>query len=131
MGDCRFSLVRDQEKRSEGPLVLGIRWGRNPIDLSLLLLDPGFLNDFGHLGHGLNDDGGGGRPGRLGWGCNDIRNLDGALLELGGELLVQEVTNHENCNDRHDVEDVKGGLGGDFLDDGTLGVVNDVWGAHY
>lgn len=106
MGDCGFSL-------------------------DLIGLGPGLLDHIGNLGHGLNDDGRGGGPHRLGWGCNDIWNLDGALLELGSEFLVQEVTNHENCNDRHDVEDVKGGLGGDFLDDGTLGVVNDVWGAHY
>ena len=128
MGDCRFSLVRDQEKRSEGPLVLGIRWGRNPIDLSLLLLDPGFLNDFGHLGDGLNNNGR--SLGHLGRGCNNVGDLDGALLELVGELFVQEIPNHENCDDRHDVEDVKGRLGGDLLDDGALGVVDD-WGTHY
>ena len=128
MGDCRFSLVRDQEKRSEGPLVLGIRWGRNPIDLSLLLLDPGFLNDFGHLGDGFDDDGC--RLGHLGRGCNNVGDLDGALLELLGELFVQEIPNHENCDDRHDVEDVKGRLGGDLLDNGSLGVIDD-WGAHY
>lgn len=129
MGDCGFSVVRDQEKRSEGPLVLGIRWGRNPMDLSLLLLDPGLLNDFGHLGDGLNNNGRSlGR--HLGRGCNNVGDLDGAPLELVGELFVQEIPNHENCDDRHDVEDVKGRLGSDLLDNGTLGMVDD-WGAHY
>ena len=99
------------------------------MDLSLLLLDPRLLNDFGNLRYGLNNNGR--RLGRhLGGSCNNVGDLDGALLELLGELLVQEIANDENCDDGNDVENVEGGLGGDLLDNGTLGMVDD-WGAHY
>ena len=89
---------------------------------------PRLLDDGGLLRDCLND--GRSRPDNLGRGGNDVWNLDGTLLELVRELLVQEVTDQENGDDGHDVEYVKGRLGGDFLDNGTLGMVDD-WGAHY
>ena len=105
MGDCGFSL-------------------------DLIGLCPGLLNDIGHLGHGLDDDGGGGSsPTHLGRRHN-VWNLDGTLLELVGELFVQEIADEQYGDDRYDVEHVKGRLGGDFLDDGALGMVDD-WGTHY
>jgi len=43
------------------------------------------------------------------YGCwYDGRESDGALLEFIGELLVEEIANHENCDDRHDVENIEG-----------------------
>jgi hypothetical protein len=54
---------------------------------------------------------------------------DRALLELVGELLVQEIANHENCDDSHDVEDVEGRLGRNLLDGRTFDVIDD-WSAH-
>jgi len=96
----------------------------------LLSARPGLLDDGGLLRDRLDD----GRSSRLrshlGWGRNDIGNLDGTLLELVRELFVQEISNHEDSNDSHDVEYVKGRLGGDFLDNGALSMVDD-WGAHY
>jgi len=94
-----------------------------------LLSSTRLLDDGGLLRDRL-DDGRSSRLRHLGWGGNDVGNLDGTLLELVRELFVQEIANYEDSNDGHDVEHVKGGLGGDFLDNGTLSMVDD-WGAHY
>lgn len=103
-----------------------------PAGLVLVLLDARLLNDIGNLiGNSLNDDGRGSSSlCHFGRGGNNVWNFDCALLELGRELLVQKVPDDQDGDDRHDIEDVKGGLGGDFLDDGTFGMVDD-WGAHY
>jgi len=62
--------------------------------------------------------------------CGDNgRELDGALLELVGELLVQEIANHENCDNSNNVEHIEWRLGRDLLDGRTLNVIDD-WGAH-
>lgn len=94
------------------------------------LLSTRLLDDGGLLRDRL-DDGRSSRLGsHLGWGRNDIGNLDGTLLELVREFLIQEIANYEDSNNGHNVKNVKGRLGGDFLDNGTLSMVDD-WGAHY
>ena len=132
MGDCGLCVVRDQGTMSRDPKDLSLSsWdplGRDPTDLSLLLLHAWLFNDGGLLGHGLND--GRGRFCHLGCGGHNVWNLDGTLLELVGELFVQEIADDQYGDDRYDVEHVKGRLGGDLLDDGALGVVDD-WGTHY
>ena len=80
------------------------------------------------LGQGLHDHRRLFRNFRCGW--HDVWDLDGALLELVGELLVQEKSNHKDGDDGDDVKDVERRLGGDLLNNGALGVVYD-WGAHY
>lgn len=79
------------------------------------------------LGLGLYDNwrlckfrGGGG-----GW--DDRWELDCPLLELVGELFVQEVTYHENCDDRNNVENIEWRLGCNLLNGGALGVINNWW----
>ena len=91
--------------------------------LVLILLHP-WLWD--HIRGSLHNNGS-----RLGtdgsW--DDGRKLDGALLELIGELLVQEIANHENCDDSHNVENVEGRLGRNLLNGSALGMIDD-WSAH-
>ena len=59
----------------------------------------------------------------------DRRELDGALLELVGELLVQEIANHENHDNSHDVENIEGRLGRNLLNGRAFDVIDD-WSAH-
>jgi hypothetical protein len=60
----------------------------------------------------------------------DLGQLDGTLLELVGELLVQEIAYDQDGNESHNVKNVKEGTRLDFAEDGTLGMIYD-WGAHY
>ena len=96
--------------------------------LRSLILDTRLLDHLWIDGAGLDDHRG--CRLRLGGRCHDVRDLDGPRLELVSEFLVQKVTNHKNGDNCHDIENIERGLGGDFLDDGTFGVIDD-WGAHY
>lgn len=96
--------------------------------LDLLIIRPWLLDHLRLDGAGLDDHRGCGL--RLCGRRHDVRDLDGPRLKLVGEFLVQKVTNHKNGDNCHDVENIERGLGGDVLDDGTLGMIDD-WSAHY
>lgn len=87
---------------------LVIRWGWH---LSSLCYDA----------HGLLLDGGA-----------HLRNIDGALLELLGELFVQEVADDQDGDQRHDVEDVKWALSLYLANSRALDMINN-WNSrlHY
>ena len=80
-----------------------------------------------HLGLGIHDDGGLWNFGGCGGGWDDRRELDRPLLELVGELLVQKIANHENCDNCNNVEDIEWRLGRNLLNGGAFSVVHDWW----
>lgn len=65
----------------------------------------------------------------LHWRWDNRRELDGSLLELLCKLLVQEIANHENCDKRHNVENIERRLGRNLLNDCALRVINNWWWA--
>jgi len=98
-----------------GPCRMGL--GRD----DLIILWGWHLSSLRHDAHGLFLDGGA-----------HLRNIDGALLELLSELLVQEITDDQDGNHRHDVEDVKWTLSLYLVNNRALRVI-DNWNCrlHY
>ena len=88
---------------------------------NLVILWGWHLSSLRHDAHRLLLDGGA-----------HLRNIDGALLELLGELLVQEITDDQDGNHRHDVEDVKWTLRLYLLNSRALDMINN-WNSrlHY
>jgi len=102
--------------------------GHRRLCVELRVISPRLGDGLGLLGHGL--DNGRRLLRHLGSSWHNIRNLDRALLELLGELLVQEEPNDQDGDERNNVKDVEWRFGSDLLDDSTLGMVHD-WGTHY
>jgi len=65
-------------------------------------------------------------------GSAHLGNVDGALLELLSELLVQEITDDQNGNQSHDIEDVKWTLCLYLVNSRALDMINN-WNSrlHY
>lgn len=79
-----------------------------------------------HLGSLCHD-----AHGLLGGGAH-LRNVDGTLLELLGELLVQEIADDQDSNQCHDIENIEWALSLYLLNNRTLDMINN-WNSrlHY
>jgi hypothetical protein len=88
---------------------------------NLVILWRWHLGSLCHDAHGLLLDGGA-----------HLGNVDGTLLELLGELLVQEVADDQDGNQRHDIEDIEWALRLYLTDSRTLDMINN-WNSrlHY
>ena len=88
---------------------------------SLVILWRWHLSSLCHDTHGLLLDGGA-----------HLGNADGTLLELLGELLVQEVADDQDGNHSHDIEDIEWALSLYLLNNRALDMINN-WNSrlHY